>query len=1019
MDGLDSEKCLTGILAEADDNEALQIISESKYYKLTNLNTLSDYMKSEKTLSLFNSNARSLAKHICQFQALFKSIHNAGICFDVITFCETWLDDSLSQTVSFENYVPVYRHKRSVKEGGGLAAFLKEGLEHTIRHDLAFDEEFADKFDGLFIELNELNIIISIIYRSPSFNSIKEFSKSLNEKISKIKRENKKVIIAGDLNIDLLKYSSHHATTEFLDHMLINNIIPKITMPTRTTETSSSLIDHIYTNIDKSRCIAGTLATDISDHYSNFIIAKVSHESNFPKYITYRLMNEHHIENLNNELARYDWKEIYEESDVNKAYELFQKKFSALVDEHLPIKVVKFSKFKHKGQPWITNGILKSLKTKEKLYIKMIKSKGSDGYSRNLDKYKEYNSIYNRCLKNAKAIHWDSIFQQSKNDVKRTWKNINMFLNKRHNNQTLPKSFYQGNNKYTSNADIATGLNEYFTMIGPSLAQNIPLTTETASQLMSKDRVSNSLYLSPATPIEIQNIISKLKPKTSSGHDNISPKLIRKCPHIALPLTFIANLSISTGVFPQNMKIAKVIAIHKKGNLAQIENYRPISLLPTFSKILERLIYNRLFDFLNKHKLLSQSQYGFRKNMSTEYAITELQDRIVKDITNNKWCIGILLDLSKAFDTLDHDILLTKLNHLGIRGITLQWFSSYLSNRKQYTSFKNSTSTLRALACGVPQGSILGPLLFLIYVNDIVDILNQSKAILFADDTNLLCSNIDMKSLIDTINSELCFIKTWFHANKLSLNLDKTSYIVFHSIRKNIPKHNNLVIGTTHIQRESSAKFLGIQIDETLSWKTHIIYKCNQIVKTISVLSRLKHTLPSNILLTIYNALILPHFSYAIVAWGNIRNKEMSRLKILQKKAVRLITKSKYNSHTSPLFRKMNLLKIEDIFTVQCIKLYLKYKLDILPEYHSLQIVTNSDIHSHFTRHNQDLHQQPTKKTLEEQLLNFKIAQEWNKIPNYIKDNLKTISSIGKLKQYLISKYKINCTKRNCDECRN
>ena len=206
MDGLDSEKCLTGILAEADDNEALQIISESKYYKLTNLNTLSDYMKSEKTLSLFNSNARSLAKHICQFQALFKSIHNAGICFDVITFCETWLDDSLSQTVSFENYVPVYRHKRSVKEGGGLAAFLKEGLEHTIRHDLAFDEEFADKFDGLFIELNELNIIISIIYRSPSFNSIKEFSKSLNEKISKIKRENKKVIIAGDLNIDLLKY---------------------------------------------------------------------------------------------------------------------------------------------------------------------------------------------------------------------------------------------------------------------------------------------------------------------------------------------------------------------------------------------------------------------------------------------------------------------------------------------------------------------------------------------------------------------------------------------------------------------------------------------------------------------------------------------------------------------------------------------------------------------------------------------------------------------------------------------
>ena len=210
MDGLESEKSLSGILAEADDDDVLQIISESKYYKLTNLNTLSEYMKSEKTLSLFNSNARSLAKHESQFQALFKSIHNSGICFDVITFCETWLDDSLSQTISFENYVPIYRHKRSVKRGGGLAAFLKQGLEHTVRQDLSFNEEIADKFDGLFIELNQMNIIICIIYRSPSFNSIKELSKSLIERINTIKRENKKIIIAGDLNIDLLKYSSHH-----------------------------------------------------------------------------------------------------------------------------------------------------------------------------------------------------------------------------------------------------------------------------------------------------------------------------------------------------------------------------------------------------------------------------------------------------------------------------------------------------------------------------------------------------------------------------------------------------------------------------------------------------------------------------------------------------------------------------------------------------------------------------------------------------------------------------------------
>ena len=273
-----------------------------------------------------------------------------------------------------------------------------------------------------------------------------------------------------------------------------------------------------------------------------------------------------------------------------------------------------------------------------------------------------------------------------------------------------------------------------------------------------------------------------MKPKTSTGHDKISSKLVKQLYNkkynepatprgIISPLVHIINLSLSTGIVPKAMKLAKVVPIFKNnGSNTVMKNYRPVSLLPVLSKILERIVYNRLFKFITKQKILYPSQYGFQKDLSTELAILELQDRINTSLNNNECCVGIFMDLSKAFDTLDHNILLHKLNHYGIRGTALSWFHNYLSNRQQYVCINGTNSDMLPITCGVPQGSILGPLLFLIYVNDLASVSKHAATILFADDTNLIYTSKSYENFTIMIEKDLKKISNWFKLNKLALN---------------------------------------------------------------------------------------------------------------------------------------------------------------------------------------------------------------------------------------------------------
>ena len=284
---------------------------------------------------------------------------------------------------------------------------------------------------------------------------------------------------------------------------------------------------------------------------------------------------------------------------------------------------------------------------------------------------------------------------------------------------------------------------------------------------------------------EVLDIINQLESK-SAGPQSIPVKLLKLIPDLIItPLCKIISNSFTSGVFPESLKISKVIPIHKEGSTQILNNYRPISLLSVFDKIIEKLMHKRLYSFLTDHNILFQNQFGFRKNNSTTYALIQITEMIKESIDNHKYGCGIFIDLRKAFDTVNHNILLIKLEHYGIRGTALNWFKSYISNRKQYVFLNGESSKLKEVSCGVPQGSVLGPLLFLLYINDLPNISKNFDFYLFADDTNIYCEANTLDELEFTINKELKELRSWLIVNRLSLNINKTNFVIFHPIITN------------------------------------------------------------------------------------------------------------------------------------------------------------------------------------------------------------------------------------------
>ena len=397
--------------------------------------------------------------------------------------------------------------------------------------------------------------------------------------------------------------------------------------------------------------------------------------------------------------------------------------------------------------------------------------------------------------------------------------------------------------------------------------------------------------------------------------------------YIAEPLATLVNSSFENGIFPDKLKIGKVNPLHKKESTDSPSNYRPISILSVFSKIIEKLMHKRLYNFLDTFELLYPLQFGFREKHSTMHALLSLTEAIKHSIDSGNFGCGIFLDLQKAFDTVNHKILLGKLEHYGIRGTALDWFQSYLSGRQQYVVINGHISDSLPITCGVPQGSVLGPLLFLIYMNDLPNVSKVLQFYLFADDTSIYFDANELNHLQKVVNKELRKVRKWLEANRLALNISKTNYVIFHSNSKKINDFIRIKLGRKAITRMNYVKYLGVLIDSTLSWKPHVTELSKKLSRNCAIFFKIRHYVNPETLRLLYYSLFYSFLSYGVSVWGLTHPTILDPIVKLQKKVVRAITFQDKHAHSTPLFFQLKTLKLFDIhslhllcFVYDCIK---------------------------------------------------------------------------------------------------
>ena len=755
------------------------------------------------------------------------------------------------------------------------------------------------------------------MYKYPQLKKSEFIETSLAPVLDIVSKEKKVVALLGDYNIDLTKDENN----DFIDVLCSNAFFPVITIPTRITDHSETLIDNIFINSNRYPIIAGNLLVGISDHLPQFALMEtdaIKDNTSVEKYyLDWKSFNENQfIEKF----KQIDWKSKLqlEQLDPDLSFKNFFNNLTIMIENHVPLK--KVSKKQYQRKAWITRGIHKSIQCRDKLFKQFKSEKDSGAKVVKFQQYKRYRNQIVKLIRQSKKLHYRNFFTQYIQNPKKIWGGINELIKMRSSKSSNKITLKVGSEIKTDSTEIANEINGFFTNIVTKIRENIPPTKKSFTEFLSPP-TRQSFFFSPITSQEIVKIIKGLDAKKATGPLSIPNKiLIILIEDISVILSSIFNLSLTTGKFITSLKTAKVIALYKnKGSEQEVQNYRPITLLSNVDKIFEKLVHNRLINYLDRYNILFERQFGFRKRHATIHNLITLTEKVRKDLDKGDFSCSVFLDLQKAFDSVDHAILLKKLEIYGIRGLPNKWFQSYLMDRKQFVEIQGERSSLSDIKFGVPQGSVLGPLLFLIYVNDLQNSIIYSTAFIFADDTAINYANKSLKALKKRINIDLKLLSHWLHANKIAVNVTKTETILFRDPHKKFEYNVKLKLQGKLLKFTNQTKYLGVYIDENLNWKYQIDKLAMKLRQANGVLSKLRHFVVRETLIQIYYAIFQSHLNYSLQVWGQNLSVN-NRLFILQKTALRLMTFSRPDASSQPLFKQLKIPTIKELIFSSNIK---------------------------------------------------------------------------------------------------
>lgn len=870
-------------------------------------------MVSSDYITILHQNIAGLCNKLDDIEIALVELKDGGREIDILCFTETFVKRCTETNIKLNNYKLASTFCRE-RSRGGSCIMIKRVLDFR---PIAIVTELATEFcfECCGLEIIGLDLIVINIYRIPeqTVSHIGIFIHKLNKLLQHVtcKFRRKKIVLCGDWNINILNLN--WATREIFDTLHNYNFNIHIQQPTR----GKSCIDLIASNIKNVESQIHVLG--LSDHETAQTISFKA-----KKYLAYstwfeykRDFGEENARKFYECLSALSYSDIMTSYDTETAFEYFYELLRLFFDLCFPLVKVKMSN-RSNNVKWLTRGLKRACKVKRTLYLKYKNCKNNK--KENRSRFYKYGNILKKCIQSAQKIYNNKHIKNNTNKCKATWTAISSTISNNVYDKDIINIQYD-NIIYSQPNDICNVFNDYFI----NLTNRDPLTLNNKAHNYNNCIAFNSttIFLTPVSDHETYNIIMSLKNSKSGGIDGLVTKILKLCAlYVAPPLAHIINLSFSQGIFPKQLKLSVVKPIFKKGDKLDVNNYRPITLVPILSKVFEKAFHKRITNFLDKFGILHSDQFGFRKGSSTTLAGFEFLRNVAESLNDGIPIASVFLDMSKAFDFVSHDILLNKLNRYGIRGKAHHWVESYLKDRLQcteVTSFtetrytlmrKTYSSTFRINKKGVPQGSILGPLLFLLYINDLPNSVPH-KTILYADDTTLLIKCHKKDSFEFDVNKALTDVTQWMNENELILNTTKTRLMQYVSYNSD-PMKIVVKCDNNRIEEVSDFKSLGIVIDKNLNWKKHIDEICNKLNRFVFALKKVRQTVSFEAALTSYHGYVSSVLSYGLILWGN--SVDIDRAFKVQKKCMRAVCNAKFDDSCRPLFKLLNVLPLPSMY---------------------------------------------------------------------------------------------------------